>query len=63
MNEKLKKSLFGGSSLGLSAVAVIWIYHNFVTRQEYDKDYSIQQAQNTELWHAIHQQQNTSKPQ
>ncbi len=53
---KHKGKLVGGG-LGLSAAAVIWMYAAFVSEHEYKKDFKEQQAQNSILWHEIHQLQ------
>lgn len=71
---KHRKSLIGGGSLGLSAAAVIWMYHTFVPldfynkdqslqQHQYDKDQTAQQEQNSLLWHELHSiEQPENKP-
>lgn len=53
--KKHKGTALGTGSLGLSAAAVIWMFHTFVTVHEYEKDYKNQQQQNALLWHEIHE--------
>lgn len=55
---KHKRSAIGTTSLGLSAAAVIWLYHTFVTLDEYKQDKAQLQQQVQQLWKAVGEKHN-----
>jgi len=50
---KYRKTVGGSAGIGLSAAAIIWMYHTFVSIDQYRTEMQHVQQQQQQMWNAI----------
>ena len=55
---KYRRSALGTTGFGISAAAVVWMYHTFVTIDQYRQDNEQLQQQIRQLWNAVDEKRN-----